>query len=1221
MGGFAVVQRALVILTTRKQPWRRHLLAARVAAKLPKGANAVDRREQWLEQALPGYPDLLFPYALYLSETDRSETARELVESFQDAYPESSEWQLAAATCWYHFKEFQRGDLAMAAAEQLDPESVQVQLVNARIHRERGNAFLDLKAHEHILEFGESRSRDDVLVGMSVPLFNLGRFEDVVKALGDLDLKGRHWHTPYRLAFSLAQCGQTAQAKPFYALSANRAELDVARQFQEPVLHLWYGNLDASLEAFERVGVSPSDPEAMRAWSRACDFAGEHGRALEILEMLVAGESADAATWFEYGAALEAHDRWDEAHEAFMRAGNQSRGRKARAYYYYAFRSAVRGSRPDLGMQVFSLPAFSKLQRRSDSNEGIRALEQRLLNADTTRQFEKAAFRLGTAHLTAGNTEAALAAFIDVVGQQRPSFDQRGWQNDYELTKMEFYLEQLEAAPVVEDLVFVESFLGRRVSCSPYALLREGLQNPELAHLRFVVAVTESTEIPVWLRDHPRAVFVERGTLGYLRTLARAKYLINNVTFPDYFVRRPEQKYLNTWHGIPWKYLGRDIADGGFTHGNVVKNMLAATHLAMPDAHTAEVLVARQGLSDLLTSPAALTGSPRLDTTLGMDEATRCSLRQELGLSGAEADKSLVLYAPTWREWAETLEDPGKDFRNVVEALSQRLPDAQIAVRAHHFLEASIADLGEAPNVVVVPNTIDTNDLLAAADVLVSDYSSIIFDFAATGRPILKLTDDIERYRTERGLYFDESEVPGASCSTIDALVTELQRVLREGGSSNGGEFTAFEDGRASKRVWEFLLSDQIDPARLWKTEEEGSSPESVLISVSGLNPNGITRSLQSLVKNLRLRGVKPYVLVYPEVLRNPSIRDIVEDIQGNAELIPAYNTTYRTFSERAAYRIFNSAQNRRQFDADSFIGTTGRREFRRQFTDAAFDAVVEFDGYNPNRTILCAFGSPDSRRLHVFHNEFRQEISTRFPRLRSALTVIGAFDRVASVSDAVRAENAALLAEYGVDPAEHRVIRNTLDVDRIRTMSAAPLRSDIQAWMRSAPDSRVAIMMGRLSPEKNHIETFKALKESNARGARDTRLLVMGDGPLRLQLEAQVTALGLEGTVMLAGFDANPYPALLAADAMFLPSLYEGQPIVLLESLTLGKPTVASDIPGSRSVLSGVEGAILVPGDFEGICGGFDIIAGSELRAVEFDAGKYNDEVVQESLSLILAD
>lgn len=806
---------------------------------------------------------------------------------------------------------------------------------------------------------------------------------------------------------------------------------------------------------------------------------------------------------------------------------------------------------------------------------------------------------------------------MDLAFEKRIHINQNGWNSDRKLTPSEFYLEELEATSIIPKLVLVESFLGRRVSCNPLALVREGLSDSSLDDYHFVLVVTPSTEIPQEIKNHSRVWTVERGSLGYLCALARAEYLINNVTFPDYFVRREGQKYLNSWHGIPWKHLGRDIADGNFTHGNVVKNLLAATHLAFPDVHTAEVLIDRQGLSQLISKPVALTGSPRLDRTLRMNASERAKLRERLGFPLERSGVPVVLYAPTWREWADTLEDPAAEFRRVVERLSSEFPHALIAVRGHHFLEASVADLGQRSNVVVVPNAVDTNDLLAVVDVLVSDYSSIIFDFAATGRPILKLIEDLDRYRSERGLYFDETEVPGSSCRTLDELVASMRDVLIDAPAIEGGAFVAFEDGGASARVWRFLLDDFLEDERAWVA---GHSDEpKVLFSVSGLNPNGITRSLQSLVKNLRREGVRPYVAVYPEVLRNPAIQDIVSDISANAELILTYNNAYRALTERVAFGIFSSAQNRIQLSHSPFLESSAQRDFRRQFTDVVFDSIVEFDGYNPSRTLLSGLGSKHSRKVHVFHNEFRREIAARFPRLRSALTVMSSFDVLASVSDAVQSENASLLSEWGVDPDGHQVLRNSLDLDRIRSMSEEPLRDDIRRWMDRDPASAVVIMMGRLSPEKNHAMTLEALAEANTRSGARVRLLIMGDGPLWLQMQAKIDELNLSDQVFLAGFDSNPYPALQASDAMLLPSLYEGQPIVLLESLTLGKPTFATDIPGSRSVLKGVQGGTVIPCNLDGIRKGLEQIGRGGLEASRFDADKYNQEVMNEITTLLL--
>ncbi|EAK3431302.1 CDP-glycerol--glycerophosphate glycerophosphotransferase, partial [Campylobacter jejuni] len=137
-------------------------------------------------------------------------------------------------------------------------------------------------------------------------------------------------------------------------------------------------------------------------------------------------------------------------------------------------------------------------------------------------------------------------------------------------------------------------------------------------------------------------ICVKRGSDLYLKYLASAKYLINNVTFPEYFIRKEEQKYLNTWHGIPIKYLGKKIKSGFMEHANTQRNFLHATHLIHPNLYTKDILENDYEIKDLFQGQSVLTGYPRVDLSLKQN----AKLKQKLGIKESQ---KVLLYAPTWR--------------------------------------------------------------------------------------------------------------------------------------------------------------------------------------------------------------------------------------------------------------------------------------------------------------------------------------------------------------------------------------------------------------------------------------------------------------------------------------------------------------------------------------------------------------------------------------------
>lgn len=141
--------------------------------------------------------------------------------------------------------------------------------------------------------------------------------------------------------------------------------------------------------------------------------------------------------------------------------------------------------------------------------------------------------------------------------------------------------EYVVSVPTNSQVVFYESMSGARMMDSPYALFLHLYHDPEFSKLHHVWSVRSEDLIPDELRDDPRITFVTRGTDAHLYFLSLSGYIIGNSLLPEYFVRKPDQKYLNTWHGIAYKTLGRTDASPLGAAGSVY-NLLQATHVLTP---------------------------------------------------------------------------------------------------------------------------------------------------------------------------------------------------------------------------------------------------------------------------------------------------------------------------------------------------------------------------------------------------------------------------------------------------------------------------------------------------------------------------------------------------------------------------------------------------------------------------------------------------------------
>lgn len=390
------------------------------------------------------------------------------------------------------------------------------------------------------------------------------------------------------------------------------------------------------------------------------------------------------------------------------------------------------------------------------------------------------------------------------------------------------YIRFAESLPVNSRIVFYETMSGERMTDSPLAMFEEVLSDPEFEGYLHVWSVDDLELVPERFSGNESIVFTRRGSLSYAYFLAAAGFVICNTTLPMFFDMREGQRYLNTWHGIPFKSLGRDMPRARYGgSAPAVANLIKATHVISPCAFMTDALVSAYSMNGMSQAKMGETGYPRIDLMLHCDEAQRDALRADIGLS---AEKPVLLYAPTWRTQDGESDDDAERIAADLAALTKL--DMQVLYRGHHRLAKAIGDdvAGESSSRVVVPPAhINSNELLAVVDILVTDYSSVFFDFLPTGRPIVHYMSDLEQYSESQGLYLAVDELPGALAYDRETLVAEVADAAGKLAALPAGRdlaaaplqgerytaamrrFLPHEDGDSTRRAVDFFFADITD--------------------------------------------------------------------------------------------------------------------------------------------------------------------------------------------------------------------------------------------------------------------------------------------------------------------------------------------------------------------------------------------------------------------------
>ncbi len=817
-------------------------------------------------------------------------------------------------------------------------------------------------------------------------------------------------------------------------------------------------------------------------------------------------------------------------------------------------------------------------------------------------------------------------------------------------------------APVRPDVVMYESFGGNGVLCNPEAIFRYLLADPRYGHLKHVW-VLKDTEAHRAIQDEfagdKRVRFVRHRSPSYDRFLATAGYLINNATFPPPFSKRPGQVYVNTWHGTPLKKMGYGMPDGAASTRNIIRNFLAADYLLSSGPFMTESMYAQDyRLRNIFRGRILEEGQPRTDRSLA--PGAHAEAVAALTASGTDvAGRKVMLYAPTWK--GDSFYRPADTSAEVAEVVSHLQesvgPDWLVLAKVHQVVYDAAVESGNLAG-RLVDNDIPTNLTLAAADVLVTDYSSIFFDFLCLDRPILFLLTDLADYSANRGLYEPPERLPGGKAQSL-ADLADLAAAIGSGEPEPEDlvalrhewrdRYAPLDDGAVTERVVAAVFGDAPD-ARLIDISRDGR--ERLLVYLGSMKSNGITTSGLNLLSNLDHDRFDVSAF-YTYTGRGDQAKNI-------AAIDPRVRHMPRIGGMNGSkFRHLRREQIARNGLPDSIpdagsLPVVGlfHDEWVRCFGEAEFDHIIDFSGYGPLWDFILLQGNAPQKSIWL-HNDMyadaRREVHGKqhlYKKLHSVFSTYRFFDHLVSVSEALAEVNAKNLAQYA--PPDHfRFAANTIDWQRIRAMAAQPPEED---WRRrrkpdaenaeesdlgedsdgltdgvadwewtDAPGVTTFVTAGRLSTEKNHERLIRAFAKVHADHPR-TRLIILGGGPLAEHLQELVEELAVADSVELAGFQVNPYRPMSQCDCFVLPSDHEGQPMVILEALTLGLPVVATEFSSVRGALDPADG-IIVPRTVAGVEDGLRRFLAGSVPPPAFDPQTYNDQAMQQFYTAVGLD
>lgn len=808
------------------------------------------------------------------------------------------------------------------------------------------------------------------------------------------------------------------------------------------------------------------------------------------------------------------------------------------------------------------------------------------------------------------------------------------------------YLRYRSHRRIKEHTILYEAFYGRGMLDNPYALFCELLSNPAYSQYKHVWVLDDPKFHTDLIRQykHCRNVsFVRFQSNRYLKLLATCKYLINNVTFYSFFSKREDQVYINTWHGIPLKCLGYDMVGGRFGCSNVVRNFLHADYLISANPFLSDIYKHSHMLDELFEGEIIEEGYPRLDLVANTD---RQAVLEQLKAHGVRVDpsKKIIVYAPTWK--GGSYASPDTDLEPYIQfktQLEQTIDTSayQVLIKVHQVVYKAIRDKLQEFD-YIVPATVDANVLLSATDILISDYSSIFYDFLVTGRPVLFYIPDLENYTGQRGLYTTVDELPGPCTKSLTQLaewINQIDSVFARCKASYDRVrdwCCDYEAGKISAKIVKHIFA-----AGEARTAEISHCKKKIVFFVDEIRVNGILNSLTNLLNEIDYDAFDVTVISGKPKL--PGTRAIVENFHPCVRYLMRDTTFNTTLWSEYRSLLFHKRGIKNSFYKRLLPSAMYSQEIHRLFGNSSFDYSVDFCGFSIVFAMLAAH-VPGAVSAIWMHSDMAAEQSVRMPWLSKMFSVYPLFDRLVSCSHAIMLVNRENLSAYA--PADKFVYcKNAVNYQRVLdglehhaeaacngmryclskqpegsliSVKLIPLfipQEDGAASLDKQPTR--FLMIGRLSPEKNYEAMILAFSRFVERYP-DSMLYIVGDGPQKASLSALIDKLNMRSHIILVGLLDNPSILMPYCHCFVLSSLHEGQPVVLHEARVARLPIIMTKFSSYADAVI-EDGQYLVESNEDSLLEGlYAFMEGRVPRDYAYDYVANNRQVYHEFLAAL---
>lgn len=357
---------------------------------------------------------------------------------------------------------------------------------------------------------------------------------------------------------------------------------------------------------------------------------------------------------------------------------------------------------------------------------------------------------------------------------------------------------------IEEDSILIEA-LGKRPIGNSLYLLRE-LQKERYSDMTIYFSVKKDTKKltkEIFKREgFNNITLVEAGSNKYKKALFSAKYLFNEVDFPNWWIKKPGQVYTNLWHGTPLKALGKKKKGDIHHDANGSRNFTMADYILIPNHYSHIHILEDCEVDKIAPGREILVGYPR--TSILFDREKASEIRRDKRYKFGK--KTIIAWMPTYRD-----EFSIEEIESFLLKMDKMLKRREIMlVNLHHKTDEQI-DFSKYAHIQPFPKEYDTYETLCATDVLITDYSSVMFDYAVKNNRIILYTPDSDDYLRNRGMNIDLDDLPFDITKDAKETISLIRSAEKKDYTDFLLDFAPYDSINNARLLCETVISDETD--------------------------------------------------------------------------------------------------------------------------------------------------------------------------------------------------------------------------------------------------------------------------------------------------------------------------------------------------------------------------------------------------------------------------